>query len=407
MNTYVTGSTIRQLREAKGLTQAELAGTLSVSAKTISKWETAKGLPDISLLEPLAAALGVSVLELMQGEPIINRNRAANLLRSKLYVCPLCGNVLHATGQAVVSCCGITLPALDIAEAEDADEHHQLTVERVEDELFVTLHHPMEKNHYISFLAYLTGDKLQLVKLYPEGDASARFSLRGAGVLYFYCNCHGLMKAPDFRTATRRTSPQKIHLREPDEGDREQVMAYREEFLAIGSRMDGTSALDKYADFDAWLAERADPITNKGAWWDAARHLILPSVVLATIPLAVIARMTRSSMLEVLREDYVRTARAKGLSPLRVVLVHALRNALIPVLTVIGLQVGTLMGGAVLTETIFSWPGVGKWLIDAISRRDYPVVQNGILLVALLVILTNFVVDMLYGIVNPRIRHAK
>ena len=156
-----------------------------------------------------------------------------------------------------------------------------------------------------------------------------------------------------------------------------------------------------------WLAERADPISNKGAWWDAARHLILPSVVLATIPLAVIARMTRSSMLEVLREDYVRTARAKGLSPLRVVLVHALRNALIPVLTVIGLQVGTLMGGAVLTETIFSWPGVGKWLIDAISRRDYPVVQNGILLVALLVILTNFVVDMLYGIVNPRIRHAK
>ena len=158
---------------------------------------------------------------------------------------------------------------------------------------------------------------------------------------------------------------------------------------------------------DAWLAERADPISNKGAWWDAARHLILPSVVLATIPLAVIARMTRSSMLEVLREDYVRTARAKGLSPLRVVRVHALRNALIPVLTVIGLQVGTLMGGAVLTETIFSWPGVGKWLIDAISRRDYPVVQNGILLVALLVILTNFVVDMLYGIVNPRIRHAK
>ena len=169
MNTYVTGSTIRQLREAKGLTQAELAGTLSVSAKTISKWETAKGLPDISLLEPLAAALGVSVLELMQGEPIINRNRAANLLRSKLYVCPLCGTVLHATGLAVVSCCGITLPALDIAEAEDADEHHQLTVERVEDELFVTLHHPMEKNHYISFLAYLTGDKLQLVKLYPRG----------------------------------------------------------------------------------------------------------------------------------------------------------------------------------------------------------------------------------------------
>ena len=156
---------------------------------------------------------------------------------------------------------------------------------------------------------------------------------------------------------------------------------------------------------DAWRAELADPDLNKGALWDAERHLILPAIVLGTIPLAVIARMTRSSMLEVLREDYVRTARAKGLSPARVVFVHALRNALIPVLTVIGLQVGTLMGGAVLTETIFSWPGIGKWLIDAIGRRDYPVVQNGILLVATLVIVTNFLVDILYGVANPRIRH--
>jgi dipeptide transport system permease protein len=136
-------------------------------------------------------------------------------------------------------------------------------------------------------------------------------------------------------------------------------------------------------------------------------HLILPAIALGTIPMAVIARMTRSSMLEVLREDYVRTARAKGLSPARVIFVHTLRNALIPVLTVIGLQVGTLMGGAVLTETIFSWPGIGKWLIDAIARRDYPVVQNGILLVAVLVIMVNFMVDVLYGIANPRIRHAK
>ena len=160
-----TGTAIRQLREAKHLTQAELAEKLAVSAKAISKWETARGLPDISLLEPLAAALGVSVLELMQGEPVVNRNRSANLLRSKLYVCPLCGNVLHATGQAVVSCCGITLPPLDISEADDADEHHQLTLERVEDELFVTIHHPMTKDHYISFIACLTGDKLQLVKL--------------------------------------------------------------------------------------------------------------------------------------------------------------------------------------------------------------------------------------------------
>ena len=253
MNTYVTGSTIRQLRESKNMTQSQLAHILSVSAKTISKWETAKGLPDISLLEPLAAALGVSVLELIQGEPVINRNRAANLLRSKLYVCPVCGNVLHATGQAVVSCCGVALPAQDIADAENADEHHQLTVERVEDELFVTIHHPMTKEHSISFIAYLTGDKFQLVKLYPEGNASCRFPLRGKGVLYFYCNRHGLMKQSDF-FVTRKTPPQKLHLRQPEASDREQVMAYREEFLAIDSRMDGTCALDQYDDFDAWLA---------------------------------------------------------------------------------------------------------------------------------------------------------
>lgn len=253
MNTYVTGSTIRLLRESKNMTQAELAHTLAVSAKTISKWETAKGLPDISLLEPLAAALGVSVLELMQGEPVINRNRAANLLRSKLYVCPVCGNVLHSTGQAVVSCCGVALPAQNISEAENADENHQLTVERVEDELFVTIHHPMTKEHYISFIAYLTGDKFQLVKLYPEGNATCRFPLRGKGVLYFYCNRHGLMKQSDF-FVTRKSPSQKIHLRQPEAFDREQVMAYRKEFLSIDSRMDGTCALNEYDDFDAWLA---------------------------------------------------------------------------------------------------------------------------------------------------------
>jgi dipeptide transport system permease protein len=151
---------------------------------------------------------------------------------------------------------------------------------------------------------------------------------------------------------------------------------------------------------DAWLA--GEP----GAFRSALSHLILPSIVLGTIPLAVIARMTRSAMLEVLREDYVRTARAKGLSPARVVFVHALRNALVPVITVIGLLTGTLLGGAVLTETIFSWPGIGKWLVEAIHRRDYPVVQGGILLSATIIIVVNLIVDLLYGVVNPRIRHS-
>ena len=143
-----------------------------------------------------------------------------------------------------------------------------------------------------------------------------------------------------------------------------------------------------------------------GALRSALSHLILPSIALGTIPLAVIARMTRSSMLEVLREDYVRTARAKGVSRLRVIVVHALRNALIPVITVIGLQVGLLLSGAILTETIFSWPGVGNWLIHGVLSRDYPVVQGGILLIATIVITVNLVVDLLYGVVNPRIRHG-
>lgn len=144
---------------------------------------------------------------------------------------------------------------------------------------------------------------------------------------------------------------------------------------------------------------------QKGAFASAAAHLILPSVVLATIPLAVIARQTRSAMLEVLGEDYIRTARAKGMPPARVVGIHALRNAMIPVITTIGLQIGVLMAGAILTETIFSWPGIGKWMIDSISRRDYPAVQGGLLLVACLVMFVNLAVDLTYGLINPRIRH--
>lgn len=191
MNHYVTGATIRRLREAHHLTQSQLAEVLGVTAKAVSKWETAKGLPDLTLIQPLAAALGVSVAELMSGNVVVNRNGAANLLRSKFYVCPLCGNVLHATGDAVISCCGIPLPAL---EAEEVDAAHTLTMERVEDETFITVSHPMTKEHFISFLAYVTMDRIQMVKFYPEGNAETRLSLRGRGLLYLYCNKHGLMK---------------------------------------------------------------------------------------------------------------------------------------------------------------------------------------------------------------------
>jgi dipeptide transport system permease protein len=146
---------------------------------------------------------------------------------------------------------------------------------------------------------------------------------------------------------------------------------------------------------------------DKDAFESAVSHLILPAIALGTIPLAIIARMTRSSMLEVLGEDYIRTARAKGLPPLRVIALHALRNALIPVVTVIGLAVGVLFAGAILTETIFSWPGVGKWLVESVRRRDYPVLQGGVLLVATVVMGVNLFVDILYGLINPRIRHQR
>ena len=191
MDTYVTGNTIRQLRETRKLTQAELGERIGVSSKTISKWETAKGLPDISLLQPLAEALGISVIELMNGEHVINRNISANMMRSKFYVCPICGNVIHCTGNTLISCCGVTLPAL---EAEEADDDHAVTVQRVEDEHFVTVAHPMTKQHFISFVAFVTSDRIQLVKLYPEGNAQTRLQLRGMGYLYYYCNRHGLFK---------------------------------------------------------------------------------------------------------------------------------------------------------------------------------------------------------------------
>ena len=191
MNTYITGPTIKSLREAKGITQSDLAEKIGVSSQAISKWETSKGLPDITLIEPLSKALGVSVMELMSGDTVINRNVSCILLRSKFYVCPVCGNIIHSSGEAVISCCGISLPPL---EAEEVDENHEICIEKVEDENFVTVNHPMEKSHYISFIAYVTGDKMNLVKLYPEGNAETRFQLRGSGFIYIYCNKHGLMK---------------------------------------------------------------------------------------------------------------------------------------------------------------------------------------------------------------------
>ena len=191
MNTYITGATVKRLREAKGLTQLQLADEIGVTAKAVSKWETAKGLPDISLIEPLSQALGVSVMELMSGETVTNRNASSNMLFSKFYVCPVCGNIIHTTGEAVISCCGIALPPL---EAEELDEAHCVNIENVEDEKFITVNHPMTKNHYISFVAYVTTDKVNFVKLYPESNAETGMQPRGRGYLYIYCNRHGLMK---------------------------------------------------------------------------------------------------------------------------------------------------------------------------------------------------------------------
>ena len=191
MDNYITGATIKRLREAKGITQTQLAEQIGVSDKAVSKWETAKGLHDITLIEPLAKALGVSVMELMSGDTVINKNISSNILRSKFYVCPVCGNVIRTTGDTVISCCGITLPPL---EAEEVDDAHGVTVEKVEDEHFLTVNHEMTKTHFISFIAYLTSDRVQFVKFYPEGNAETRLQLRGRGYLYIYCNKHGLMK---------------------------------------------------------------------------------------------------------------------------------------------------------------------------------------------------------------------
>ncbi len=189
MNQYVTGAVIRELREKNSMTQSELAEKLCVSDKTVSKWETAKGYPDITLLDPIAKVFGVSVAELMSGNAVNNVNVSANMLRSKFYVCPVCGNSFHCMGEAVIHCHGVLLTPL---QAEEIDEHHQISVEVVEDEYFVTVDHDMTKNHYISFIAALSYDKLQMAKLYPEGNPETRFKINGVTRLYFYCNKDGL-----------------------------------------------------------------------------------------------------------------------------------------------------------------------------------------------------------------------
>lgn len=191
MDRYVTGDVIRSLRESKGLTQEALAQKLFVSGKAVSKWETGKGYPDVSLLEPLAAALGISVIELLSGQPVKNRNRGANMARGRWYVCPVCGNVIWATGAAVISCCGIPLPP---QEPEAPDKEHRLAAVRSEDELLVTMDHPMTKDHYISFLAAVSDGCVQLRKLYPEGEALARFRMDYVRRVYGYCNRHGLFE---------------------------------------------------------------------------------------------------------------------------------------------------------------------------------------------------------------------
>lgn len=206
MDNYVTGAVIRALREKQNMTQEELAQKICVTGKAVSKWETGRGFPDIGLLENLGKALGVSVIELLSGESITNRNKACNMARGNFYVCPVCGNIIHTTGEAVISCCGITLPALEPepleaenpeaepleAETIEAVEGHAISIERIEDEYFVSLNHPMTKDHYISFLAALSDQGLQLVKLYPEGPAQARFKIAGVRRIYACCRLHGL-----------------------------------------------------------------------------------------------------------------------------------------------------------------------------------------------------------------------
>ena len=203
MNQYVTGAVIKELREKNNLTQAQLAGILNVSDKTVSKWETAKGYPDITLLEPIAAAFHVSVTELLSGNTISNLNVSSNVMRSKIYVCPICGNVIYGMGEAVIHCHGVSLTP---CEAEETNESHKIFIEKSDDEYYVRLEHEMTKTHYISFIAAFSSDKIQMVKLYPEGNAEARFKINGVKKILFYCNKDGLFGIDTVRGIDDRES---------------------------------------------------------------------------------------------------------------------------------------------------------------------------------------------------------
>ena len=189
MDQIKIGKFIASCRKEQGMTQAVLAEKLGISDRAVSKWETGKGYPDITLLEPIAKSFGISVTELISGSPVTNANVSANMLRSVFYVCPVCGNVIHSMGEAVISCHGLQLIPL---EAEQSDEDHMVFVERAEDEYFIRIDHPMTKSHYISFIAALSSDGFQMIKLYPEGEAQARVKIRGVKKIFFYCNRDGL-----------------------------------------------------------------------------------------------------------------------------------------------------------------------------------------------------------------------
>ena len=215
MNQYVTGTVIKELREKDKMTQFQLAEKLGVSDKTVSKWETGKGYPDITLLEPIAKVFRISVTELISGSTIHNANVSANMMRSKFYVCPVCGNVIHTMGEAAIHCHGILLTPL---EAEPTDERHMIFIERVEDEYYVRIDHSMTKEHYISFVAAASSDDMQMVKLYPEGNAEVRFKLRGVRRIFFYCNRDGLfsinpVKGIDGKESGYDDSQERINFR--------------------------------------------------------------------------------------------------------------------------------------------------------------------------------------------------